>query len=211
MPLSSELTLPTIPPQSGAGFILEKGQMLKISSPQGSQVSDFFCFSQQDPLESFSAGRSIDFNETLRLTTGHALYSNRSRVMARITEDSCGLHDLLMPPCSLRMFQIVSGNEEYHPSCHENLTKAFALFGLGPDNISTTFNIFMNVGVAADGGLMISPPKSKPGDYIVVEAEMDLIVGLTACSHEESNAGTFKPVQYELSGPLRSQLASSTA
>ncbi len=197
MSLSSELTLPTIPPQSGAGFLLKKGQALKISSPQGMQVADFFCFSHEDTLESFSASRSIDFNDTLRMTTGHDLYSNRSRIMARIVEDTCGRHDLLMPPCSLRMFQIVAGNEEYHPSCHENLTKAFAAFGQGPDSVSTTFNIFMNVAVAANGGLTIAPPQSKAGDFIVLKAEIDLIVGLTACSHEESNAGSFKPIKYE--------------
>ena len=48
--------------------------------------------------------------------------------------------------------------------------------------IPTTFNIFMNVEIAGDGELSILPPKSKAGDAIVLSAEMDLIVGLTACA-----------------------------
>lgn len=185
-----------IPPRTGAGFKLRKGQSLKITDPEGLQVADFFCFAAGDPWEALSASRSIDYNDTLRLTSGHSLYSNRSAVMAVIGEDTCGRHDLLMPPCSLRMFQFVAGDEAYRPSCHENLTKAFAPFGLGPDRISTTFNVFMNVDLKPDGKLSILPPRSKAGDFLVLEARMDLIVGLTACSHEESNAGAFKPIRY---------------
>ncbi len=198
MPVPQGVNLPDIPPRTGAGFVLEKGRTLTISSPRGSQVADFFCFCLDDPQEALSSSRSIDYNDTLRLTTGHDLYSNRSRVMARIIKDTCGRHDFLMPPCSLRMFQLVAGNEEYHPSCHENLANAFAPFGLGPDRIATTFNAFMNVQVDAGGGLSIAPPMSKAGDFIALEATMNLIVGLTACSHEESNAGSFKPIRYAL-------------
>lgn len=190
-----------IPPQSGASFTLRKGQALKVADPQGLQVADFFCFSLHDSRESLSASRSIDHNDSLRLTKGHALYSNRSSIMAVIREDTCGRHDFLMPPCSLRMFQLVAGNEDYHPSCHENLANAFERFGLGPDRIATTFNLFMNVESSPDGRLSIHPPRSKAGDYAVLEARMDLIVGLTACSHEESNAGSFKPIRYEVLDP----------
>lgn len=202
--------MPEIPPRSGAGFTLKRGQALKITDPEGLQVADFFCFSLRDPLESLSSGRSIDYNDTLRLTTGHALYSNRSEVMAVIGDDTCGRHDFLMPPCSLRMFQLVAGDEAHHPSCHENLAKAFAPFGLGPDRISTAFNLFMNVEAAPDGALSILPPLSKPGDYLVLEARMDLIVGLTACSHEESNAGAFKPVHYRVLPSRFSKTRSTT-
>lgn len=39
---------------------------------------------------------------------------------------------------------------------------------------------------------------STAGDYVLLEAEMDLIVGLTACSAEDSNNGSFKPIHYEI-------------
>ncbi|HEY0045919.1 MAG TPA: hypothetical protein VGB44_04320, partial [Flavobacterium sp.] len=43
------------------------------------------------------------------------------------------------------------------------------------------------------------PPKSKAGDYIVIQAEIDLVIGLTACSAEMSNNYSFKPIGYEVS------------
>ena len=189
-----------IPAQTGVAFSLRRGQRLRVQDPEGQQVSDLFCFNQADPGEWLSSGRSIDYADTLLLTRGHPLYSNRSREMLRIVEDDVGRHDFLMTPCSLAMFQIVARNQAWHPSCHENLAKSLAPFGISPDQIATTFNIFMNVVFEPSGRIHIEPPPSRAGQSIVFEAEMDLLVGLTACSHEETNAGRCKPIAYEILG-----------
>jgi uncharacterized protein YcgI (DUF1989 family) len=57
----------------------------------------------------------------------------------------------------------------------------------------------MNVWADRSGGLHIDPPTSLAGDRIVIRAEMDLFVGLTACSAEKSNGGVCKPIDYEVS------------
>ncbi|MDQ6644506.1 MAG: DUF1989 domain-containing protein, partial [Chloroflexota bacterium] len=103
-------------------------------------------------------------------------------------------------PCSPEMFKKLYRYEGYHPSCFENLAKNFALFGIEGSAIPTTFNIFMNVSVLPNGELKIGPPLSRPGDYIILQAEMDVIVGLTACSAELSNNATFKPIDAEVFG-----------
>jgi Uncharacterized conserved protein len=188
-----------IKPQSGTAFHLKKNQILRVTDPHGQQVSDLFCFNANDMSESLSSGRSIDYNDRVFLSSGDVLYSQRSNPMLEILEDTCGQHDFLLTPCSLKMFQIVAKNDCHHPSCHENLAMAFHEHGIHPDHISTTFNIFMNVQVRPNGRIEILPPRSKPGDYIVFKAKMDLWVGLTACSHEETNAGSFKPIHFAIS------------
>jgi len=187
-----------IPAQTGQCFNLKKNQLLKVTDPEGQQVADLFCFGLQDQTSILSGGRSIDYADTIYLTQGHDLYSNQSEVMLRIIEDTCGRHDFLMTPCSLKMFQIVTGNKDYHPSCLENLAKGFQEYGISEHLIGTTFNIFMNVAVKETGPLQIESPLSKPGDYIIFQAQMDLIIGLTACSHEETNAHKCKPIMYEI-------------
>ena len=120
--------------------------------------------------------------------------------MLEIVSDDCGRHDFLLTPCSLAMFQIVAGDTSYHHSCHENLAKALFQVGLTPDEITGSFNIFMNVAVSSDkkGRIEIKAPLSKAGDSVVFKARMDLAVGLTACSHEETNGGACKPIHYEI-------------
>lgn len=192
------LTNHHLAPQSGIGLKLNQGQRLKIIDPQGEQVSDLTAFSQLDKSEWLSSGRTIDYANTIYLTTGHTLYSNRSRPMFTIEEDTVGRHDFLLTPCSPETFKILYDNHEYHPSCFENLHTNLARFGITPDMIPTTLNIFMNVIVLPSGELRIDPPPSRAGDYIVLRAEMDLIVGITACSAEKSNNYSFKPIDIEV-------------
>lgn len=186
-------------PQTGAGFLLGRGRTLKIIDPRGEQVSDLTAFAQGDPSEWLSSGRTIDYANTIYLTAGHLLYSNRSRPMFTIVEDTVGRHDFLLTPCSPDTFRLLYDFHGYHPSCFENLSKSLAPFGVTPDMIPTTFNAFMNVVVLPTGELRIDPPPSRPGDYILLRAEMDLIVGVTACSAEKSNNYSFKPIDLEIS------------
>jgi uncharacterized protein YcgI (DUF1989 family) len=132
------------------------------------------------------------------LTTGDVLYSNDSRRMFTILEDRVGRHDFLLTPCSQEMFEILYRHQGHHPSCFENLHTAFAEFGITPDQIGTTFNVFMNVGVDAEGKVSVNVPKSGPGDYVELRADMDMICALTSCSAEKSNNGSFKPIDYEI-------------
>ncbi|MEO8563796.1 MAG: urea carboxylase-associated family protein [bacterium] len=185
-------------PQTGTGFVIRHGDLLRITDPLGEQVSDLTSFSRDDPREWLSSGRSIDYANTIYLTTGHTLYSNRSRPMWTILEDTVGRHDFLLTPCSPETFSIIYKTTTHHPSCFANLVQGLAPFGIAPDAIPTTLNIFMNVGILQTGELSILPPRSRPGDHILLRAEMDLIVGVTACSAELSNNGTFKPIDVEV-------------
>ena len=185
-------------PQTGAGLIVKRGQRLEIIDPRGEQVSDLVSFSESDPREWLSSGRTIDYANTIYLTTGHVLYSNRSNPMWTVVDDTVGRHDFLLTPCSPDTFRIIYGNTAPHPSCFGNLATHLAPFGIAPDAIPTTLNVFMNVQVAADGELTIGPPRSTAGDYLLLRAEMDMVVGVTACSAELSNNGSFKPIDVEV-------------
>lgn len=188
-------------PQTGVGLQIRRGQLIMITDPKGEQVSDLTAFAVGDHAEWLSSGRTIDYANTIYLTTGHTLYSNRSRPMFSIVEDTVGRHDFLLTPCSQETFELLYDIHEHHPSCFENLVTNLAPFGIGPNQIPTTFNIFMNVVVLPSGELRIDPPSSLPGDFILLRAEMDLIVGITACSAEKSNNYRFKPIDVEVMDP----------
>ncbi|MDP9479961.1 MAG: urea carboxylase-associated family protein [Actinomycetota bacterium] len=188
-------------PQTGLGLTLERGQVLRVVDPEGEQVSDVVAFATRDTSERLSSGRSLDYNNTIFLTTGHVLYSNRSNPMFTILEDTVGKHDFLLTPCSPETFEILyEGHHGYHPSCFENLKENLKRFGIAGDDIPTTFNVFMNVDVLPSGELHIGPPLSRPGDFVDLRAEMDLVVGVTACSAEKSNNYSLKPIDLEVRG-----------
>lgn len=185
-----------IAPQSGAAFEMKKGDLLTVIDPLGQQVSDMVLFNREDIRERISAGKSMDFEETILLTAGNFLWSNRSQKMMEILIDNNGRNDFLLAPCSPETFKIMYNNPSYHPSCLNNLHQNLKSYGIELDDIPTAFNIFMNVQFDIKGRLKVLPPTSKAGDFILFKAKMDLIVGLTACSAEDSNGGTFKPIHY---------------
>lgn len=190
-----------IAPRSGVAFELKRGQRLRVIDPQGEQVADLVAFSREDTGEAISSGRSIDYASKLWLSTGDPIYSNRSRVMLRIVEDTVGRHDFLLSPCSAEMFRIIYGDEQPHRGCFGNLATALAPYGVQPDAIPTAFNVFMNVPVDAQTGqISVEAPLSRAGDYIEFEAQMNLLIGLTACSAGQSNNFSYKPIHYEVSG-----------
>lgn len=184
--------------QSGAAFKLKKGQKLKVIDPEGEQVSDMVLFNAEDTREKISSGKTLDFEESILISTGNFLWSNRSRKMMQILEDTNGRNDFLLAPCSPETFQIMYKNPNYHPSCFENLYTNLRKFNIEPDDVPTAFNIFMNVQFDEKGKLSVDPPLSKAGDHVLFEAKMDLIVALTACSAEDSNNGSFKPIHYTI-------------
>lgn len=187
-----------IPPRSGTAFGIDRGQTLTVIDPEGVQVADLLAFAAADVGEVISNGRTFDYEETLRLTTGNRLWSNRSRVLLTIEEDSVGSHDYLLTPCSVATFRHFYPDKPEHRGCFGNLAKALAPYGVTEDMIPTAFNCFMNVPVDSEGRISVEPPKSQAGDRIVFRAEQDLIIGLTACSAYASNGGKFKPIDYQV-------------
>lgn len=190
--------LHVIPPRSGAAFRLERGEILTVVDIEGVQVADLLAYNADDVREVISSGRTIDYAETIRLTAGHMLYSNRSRPMLAIVEDTVGVHDFLLTPCSEATFRHFYPEQPVHRGCFGNLAEALAPYGVEPDMIPVAFNVFMNVPVGSDGRVGVEPPLSKAGDYLRLRAEMPLVIGLTACSAFASNGGSFKPIGYSI-------------
>ncbi|HZT13111.1 MAG TPA: urea carboxylase-associated family protein [Candidatus Baltobacteraceae bacterium] len=183
-------------PQTGAALLLRRGQVLRIVDPRGEQVADVALFDAARPHDGFSSGRTIDYNESIRIRCGDTLYSNAGTALARVVEDTVGVHDVLLSPCSEAMFE--RRGEYHHRSCHANLVGALAPFGVDEGAVTATLNVFMDVRIGAGGRVTIHPPPSRAGDRFALQALTDTIAGITACSSELTNNGSCKPVVYEV-------------
>ena len=187
-----------IPAGSGAGLRLDRGQRLRIIDPEGGQSGDLLAFSR-DGRERLSNGRTFDYGGKIYVSTGDVLWSDRSNPMLTIVDDEVGRHDFLYAPCSLEMYRLQYQVTGYHPNCHDNLTAALQELGLEPGSLPTALNFFMNVDVAEGGRLVFAPPRSRAGDSMVLRAEMDLAVALTACPASTCNGGApARPLAFEI-------------
>ena len=187
-----------VPAAGGAGLRLKRGEQLRVIDPEGGQSGDLVAFSQ-DGRERISNGRTFDYGGKIYVSTGDVLWSDRSNPMLTIVSDQVGRHDFLYSPCSIEMYRIQYKVDGYHPNCTDNLCAALRELGLEPEPLPTAFNFFMNVDVTADGRLVFAPPRSRAGDSIVLRAEMDLAIALSACPASTCNGGAPpRPVAFEV-------------
>jgi uncharacterized protein len=187
-----------IPAGHGAALQLRRGQQLRLIDPEGGQSGDLFGVSQ-DGGHRLSNGRTFDFGGKIYLSTGDCLWSDRSERMLTIIADDVGRHDFLYAPCNLDMYRLQYGVTGPHPNCYGNLTNALRSLGVEPEPLPAAFNFFMNVDIATDGQLKINAPRSRAGDSMVLRAEMDLAIALSACPAAICNGGgATKPLAYEV-------------
>ena len=184
--------------------IVRAGQALRIVDLEGRQAVDFLCYAAADPSERYNAADTIKVAGTIFLTTGHGLYSDMGRRLFTIVADTCGRHDTIGGCCSAESNRLRYGVEGT-PNCRDNLLRALARFGLGKKDIVANVNWFMNVPVGTDGTTAITDGLSRPGDYVDLRAETDVLAAVSNCPqiHNPCNGGRPTPIRlvtYEPAG-----------
>jgi uncharacterized protein YcgI (DUF1989 family) len=194
-----------VPKATGKGFLVQRGQLLRISQPDGPQVVDFDAFNAANPKEYLGASVTRR-EEGIHVTAGNKLWTCPpwERHMFTIVADTvehkpCASgarsHDFLMGRCSRERRKKRWGTDT--PGCQEILAAAIEPFGLTEEYVHDPFNIFMKTGVTNDSKSFWEPSDALKGDYIDLVPEMTCIVAISACPGLSSGTGTF-PVGVEI-------------
>ncbi len=162
---------------------LRKGECLRLIDLEGQQAIDFLCFNAHDPAEGYHAANTIKVPCNIFLGKGSILRSSLARPLMTIIEDSCGCHDTIFGCCSFEVDKVRYGTTNAE-CCQRNFERELAKHGLGKEYVLANVNFFMSVPVAADGQARIVDSHSKPGDYVTLRAEMDVLAVLSNCPEE---------------------------
>lgn len=178
-----------IPARHGKAALVRRGQRIRVINTHGSQVVDTWAFADPPPErerpELLSMAHTRSRNSKIYPGAGDVLFSDRRRPMLTWLEDtSPGRHDTLLPACSPAIYA-EHGCAPGHRSCAENLQEALAALGVArlpftPDPL----NLFMNIPIGRDGAVDRQPPLSRPGDHVLLRAEMDLVIAFSACPQD---------------------------
>ena len=174
----------TIPARGGRAASIRSGQHVKVINTHGQQVVDTWAFNQADLEEFMSMEHSRTALDRIMADVGDSMVTNHRRPILTVMEDtSGGIHDTLLAACDRYRYELL-GCPEYHDNCTDNLADALAELGLTPPEIPSPWNLFMNIPVKSDGSLSFEPPVCKPGDYLLLRAEMDCIIAFSACPQD---------------------------
>ena len=182
--MSTPVGLIEIPARRGRAAKLPRGRSVRVVNTHGHQVVDTWAFNADDLHECMSMEATRATWSKLCLEVGDAYVSNHRRAMLTVLEDtSPGRHDTLMAACDRHRYHLL-GHEGYHDNCTDNLAAALAELGLAAPKTPSPLNLFMNIPCTLSGALRFQPPLCKPGDHLLLRAEMDLIVAFSACPQD---------------------------
>lgn len=189
-----------IPARKGRAVVLKAGQLLRIVNTHGHQVVDTWVFNAHDLNEFLSMEHMRAAIDRIRPKPGDPLVTNKRRPIVTLVEDSSpGVHDTFIAACDIYRYQGL-GVTDYHDNCADNLRAAMAELGLTPPEVPSPLNLWMNIPILSDGSIDWKEPVSKPGDYVVLKAEMDCIVAMSACPQDIICINAHAPTEahYEL-------------
>jgi uncharacterized protein YcgI (DUF1989 family) len=191
-----------IPAREGRGVKLNAGQRFRCIDVEGKQCGDLFAFCADNIREYHSAEHTRVWNNSLFPRVGEQFVTNRRRpILTLLADDTPGRHDMLVAACDPTRYQLL-GCEGWHASCQENLEKVMAEFGHEEIEIPQPINIFTNLPVDSEGVIHQEPALTQAGDSIMLRAELDCYVVLTACPQDivPINAKNPTPLALEVPG-----------
>lgn len=179
-------TMRRIAARHGTAFRLTAGQAVKLVNTHGTQVVDCWAWNAYDLGERMSMEASRVWTQHLNPRIGDTFVTDQRRPILTLVEDtSPGVHDTFMAACDRRRYELL-GVKEYHRNCRDNAAAAMQEMGVTLPGVTlASFNIFMNIAVQSNGiDLHTQPTVSRPGDYVVLRADMDCFVAFSACPQD---------------------------
>lgn len=189
-----------VPARRGRAFRLGAGRRIKIVNTHGTQVVDTWALALPDLVEAMSMHHTRAQLSSLRPVSGEPLYGTLRRPIMTLVEDtSPGVHDTLMAACDAARYELL-GHEGHHDSCADNFRAALEQLGYEREAVPAPLNLFMNIPWSDDGRLEFRPPRSGPGDFVVLRAERDLIAVVSACPQDmvPINGPEMRPTDFQV-------------
>ncbi len=161
--------------------LVPRGQTLRVVNTAGSSSVSVLLWNAHEASERFNAADTAKVQWTVRVGAGHLLLSDMGRVLASVTADSCGRHDLLTGG-STRASNARRYGHDGHRNTRDNFLLAAAKHGLDRRDIPPCLTLFADVGPDA-AGRFAWRGASPAGGTVDLRAEMDLLVALSNCPH----------------------------
>lgn len=183
----------------GQAFQVKENQSMTIIDLEGEQVVDFIAFCQPNDKEFLSMSRSRAALMRKIFTAGDTLYTNFSKPLLVIEEDTFGIHDSTYSACDSADY-LRYGGITNHRNCQQNLADNAAPYGIEEWRLPDPWNIFQNtpdMNSIINGGQEKEMEHSKAGDSITLRFLRDALVVISACPFtlKGFNGGTATPVK----------------
>ncbi|SPL71061.1 DUF1989 domain-containing protein [Acinetobacter stercoris] len=174
-----------IPRASAKTYSVKAGQWIQIIDVAGKQCSDFLAFDAQ----ALAQGQEIGLDAVAtRTILGHStpmpgihsrFYGSNLQTLVEVIQDTVGRHDMFLTACSPKFYE--DSGYFGHISCTDNFNQILSKHGIQRKSAWPAINFFYNTQVKPCGTISMDEPWSRPGDYVLMRAQKDLLCASSAC------------------------------
>lgn len=173
--------------------VIKRGNTLRVTDLEGSQGVSMICYNADNPIERLNVADTAKIQFNAFLKKGMVIYSDMGRVLFSITEDTSGYHDLFGGCSNAASNTAKYAEGEFWKNSRDHFLKALSRYGLGKKDIMPNINLFTRVAIEPDGKMVFVEGCEKPGSFIDLRAEMNVLVILSNCPHVLHPSKVYEP------------------
>jgi len=196
-PLSDTKNEFTIKNSTAVAYEIKKGDFIQVIDLYGRQCSDFMAFD----AEALQKGKefSIDSTATRSIVGGaypmpglfSKYFDKNQDTLVEVIQDTIGRHDTFGVACTLKTYE----DQGYfgHVNCSDNFNYQLNPYGVEKRNAWAAINLFFNTGIDQTNVLFSDMPWSRAGDYVMFQAQKDLVCVSSSCPDDIDPANDWNP------------------
>ncbi len=201
-PLAAESLSIRIAAATAIAYEVKAGEYIQILDVQGRQCSDFQCFDQRQ-LD-LGKERFLDATTT-RSLMGNAyptpglhskFYDTDFQPLVEVIQDTCGRHDSFGVACTSKYYD--EAGYPGHVNCSENFNQALQPYAIEARPGWQAMNLFFNTFFDDAYTFTFDDPWSRPGDYVLMQAQTDLVCVSSACPCDIDPANGWVPTDIHI-------------
>jgi urea carboxylase-associated protein 2 len=196
----------TVQPGATWSHVLKRGTALRIIDLDGGANVGAMFYNWENPTERYNMPDTLKAQHIAHLTRGRVLYSDMGRVLCSITADTVGWHDPLSGCSNAALVAARYGatryqehRNEYRKNAHDGFVIELAKYGLSIRDMAATVNFFSKVVVDDRGDMRFVSGNSRPGMFVELRAEMNVLAVLNTCQHPLDPNPKYEPKAVHLS------------
>ena len=178
-------------------YEVKAGEFIQVIDVLGRECSDFQAFARRKLDQGIERGVDVTTTRTLMGFgyPGPGLYSKYYDVdmqpLVEVIQDTAGRHDTFGLACAAKYYEDMGYFG--HPNCSDNFNGALTPYGITARKGWAAANFFFNTGIDDHNVLYSDEPWSRPGDYVLLQAQTDLVCVSSACPDDTSPANGWVP------------------
>ena len=177
--------------------LVKRGQVLTIKDTHGQQAVDFLCYDADNTSDRYSATNTVKVQGNVYVGNGTVLYADSGKPLLTVIEDTVGRHDTIYGCCSNPNNKL-RYDVETTESCYTNFTQELQKHGMDVTSIVPNVNWFMSVPVLGDGSAGVAEAALKPGSFVKLRAECNVLAVLSNCPQMHNPCNGYDPTPIEV-------------